>query len=99
MKHPVFCLAVAAIAVAQLGIAVPATGQSSNPKPSNQLSMKMHLMASAADRSSVEGELPFLGGATAWLNSQPLTPAGLRGRVVLIQSWTYTCIHCCPVKS
>jgi thiol-disulfide isomerase/thioredoxin len=41
----------------------------------------------------VEGELPSLGAATAWLNSQPLTAAGLRGRVVLVQFWTYTCIN------
>ena len=32
----------------------------------------------------IEGELPSLGGATGWLNSPPLTPDGLRGRVVLI---------------
>ena len=41
----------------------------------------------------VEGELPSLGGATGWLNSQPLTPAGLRGKVVLIDVWTFTCIN------
>src|SRR5262245_25083442 len=41
----------------------------------------------------VEGELPSLGGAIEWLNSQPLTPAGLRGKVVLIDFWTYTCIN------
>jgi thiol-disulfide isomerase/thioredoxin len=41
----------------------------------------------------VEGELPSLGGATGWLNSQPLTVAGLRGKVVLIDFWTYTCIN------
>ncbi len=38
-------------------------------------------------------ELPSLGSATAWLNSQPLTAAGLRGKVVLIDFWTYTCIN------
>ena len=37
--------------------------------------------------------LPSLGGATEWLNSQPLTPAGLRGKVVLVDFWTYTCIN------
>jgi thiol-disulfide isomerase/thioredoxin len=37
--------------------------------------------------------LPSLAGATQWLNSQPLTPAGLRGRVVLVDFWTYTCIN------
>lgn len=41
----------------------------------------------------VEGEMPPLDGATAWLNSPPLTTAGLRGRVVLVQFWTYTCIN------
>jgi thiol-disulfide isomerase/thioredoxin len=41
----------------------------------------------------VEGEMPPLGGATGWLNSQPLTPAGLRGKVVLVDFWTYTCIN------
>jgi len=41
----------------------------------------------------VEGELPSLRGATGWLNSPPLTPAGLRGKVVLVNFWTYTCIN------
>jgi len=41
----------------------------------------------------VEGELPSIEGATAWLNSQPLTAVGLRGKVVLVQFWTYTCIN------
>jgi thiol-disulfide isomerase/thioredoxin len=41
----------------------------------------------------IEGELPSLGGATAWLNSPPLSEAGLRGKVVLIDFWTYTCIN------
>ena len=47
----------------------------------------------AAVRLPIEGELPSLGSATGWLNSQPLTPAGLRGKVVLIDVWTYTCIN------
>ena len=41
----------------------------------------------------VEGHLPGFDGATGWLNSEPLTPAGLRGRVVLVNFWTYTCIN------
>ena len=41
----------------------------------------------------VEGHLPGFDGATGWLNSEPLTPAGLRGRVVLVDFWTYTCIN------
>jgi thiol-disulfide isomerase/thioredoxin len=47
----------------------------------------------AAIQLSIEGELPSLSGATAWLNSPPLTAADLRGKVVLIDFWTYTCIN------
>jgi thiol-disulfide isomerase/thioredoxin len=51
------------------------------------------LMARTTLQLSVEGELPSLGAATGWLNSPPLTPAGLRGKVVLVDFWTYTCIN------
>ncbi len=47
----------------------------------------------AAVQLPIEGELPSLGGATAWLNSPPLSAADLRGKVVLIDFWTYTCIN------
>jgi len=40
-----------------------------------------------------EGRLAPFDGATAWLNSEPLTPEGLRGRVVLVDFWTYTCVN------
>ncbi|HEV2976646.1 MAG TPA: thioredoxin family protein [Casimicrobiaceae bacterium] len=50
----------------------------------------MHAMTA---RLPVEGKLPSLVGATAWLNSQALTPDGLRGKVVLVDFWTYTCIN------
>jgi thiol-disulfide isomerase/thioredoxin len=43
--------------------------------------------------SHVEGRLPAFDGATGWLNSGPLTPEGLRGNVVLVDFWTYTCIN------
>ncbi|RQR51944.1 cytochrome c biogenesis protein DipZ [Burkholderia sp. Bp9125] len=42
----------------------------------------------------VEGTLPPLDGAVQWLNSPPLTTAGLRGKVVLVDFWTYSCINC-----
>ena len=50
-------------------------------------------MTSAAAHLPVEGNLPSLDGANEWLNSSPLTPAGLRGKVVLVNFWTYTCIN------
>jgi thiol-disulfide isomerase/thioredoxin len=37
--------------------------------------------------------MPALSGATEWLNSEPLSPAGLRGHVVLVDFWTLTCIN------
>jgi thiol-disulfide isomerase/thioredoxin len=40
-----------------------------------------------------QGALPSLGGATGWLNSPPLTTEELRGKVVLVDFWTYTCIN------
>jgi cytochrome c biogenesis protein CcdA/thiol-disulfide isomerase/thioredoxin len=42
----------------------------------------------------VEGGFPSLSGATAWLNSPPLTSESLKGKVVLIDFWTYSCINC-----
>ncbi|HEY4397609.1 MAG TPA: thioredoxin family protein [Acidimicrobiia bacterium] len=40
-----------------------------------------------------EGRLASFEGATGWFNSDPLTPEGLRGQVVLVDFWTYTCIN------
>ena len=37
--------------------------------------------------------MPALGGATEWLDSEPLGPAELRGHVVLLHVWTLTCIN------
>jgi len=47
----------------------------------------------AAKQLPVEGTLGSLSSATEWLNAQPLTAAGLRGSVVLVDFWTYTCIN------
>ncbi len=48
---------------------------------------------SATAELPIEGKLPSLVGTIAWLNSQPLTVDELRGKVVLINFWTYTCIN------
>jgi cytochrome c biogenesis protein CcdA/thiol-disulfide isomerase/thioredoxin len=41
-----------------------------------------------------EGRFPLLDGAVEWLNSPPLTVEQLRGKVVLVDFWTYSCINC-----
>jgi thiol-disulfide isomerase/thioredoxin len=52
------------------------------------------IKTSAEDkRAPAEGELSSLGSATEWLNSPPLTAAGLHGKVVVIDFWTFTCIN------
>ena len=52
-----------------------------------------NLATTSGTKLSVEGESPSLERTTAWLNSQPLGAEDLRGKVVLIQFWTYTCIN------
>ncbi|HHS7809815.1 cytochrome c biogenesis protein DipZ [Pseudomonas putida] len=42
----------------------------------------------------VEGQLPPLNGAVQWLNSPPLDAQALKGKVVLVDFWTYSCINC-----
>src|SRR5687768_5554331 len=65
------------IAAARLGMLGPALQQ----------------IGCAVGRLPVEGEFPSLAGATSWLNSPPLTPTGLRGKVVLVDFCTYTCVN------
>ncbi|MFA1625520.1 cytochrome c biogenesis protein DipZ [Rhizobium mongolense] len=57
--------------------------------------------AALADRNQpfrsslpIEGGSPSLNGAVEWLNSPPLTTEQLRGKVVLVDFWTYSCINC-----
>ena len=56
--------------------------------------MKAAPSAGAAENLPVEGMLPPLLGAVQWLNSPPLTAESLKGKVVLVDFWTYSCINC-----
>ena len=53
----------------------------------------MHMITVKPFRPSSASDLASLDGATAWLNSPPLTATELQGRVVLVDFWTYTCIN------
>ncbi len=69
-----------------------------NPAPtasraSGLLRSLAHRLADDDAVLPVEGQLASFAGATGWLNSEPLTPDGLRGRVVLVDFWTYTCVN------
>jgi thiol-disulfide isomerase/thioredoxin len=93
----------------RLGIAamtVAATALAAVAASKNRFALTGAAMAAAAEdkgvapqrapalaRLPIEGELPSFGGATGWLNSPPLTAAGLRGKVVLVEFWTYSCIN------
>jgi thiol-disulfide isomerase/thioredoxin len=51
------------------------------------------LLATAMSAPTRTSELASLGSATEWINSPPLTEEGLRGKVVLVQFWTYSCVN------
>jgi thiol-disulfide isomerase/thioredoxin len=74
------------LTTAAMGIAAFAVGGSLFPAVVEQLT-------SAAAGSPNEGGLASLARATMWLNTEGLTAAGLRGKVVLVDFWTYTCIN------
>ncbi|QQX89248.1 cytochrome c biogenesis protein DipZ (plasmid) [Cupriavidus necator] len=62
-------------------------------KPAQDGSMMMRVADQPA-ALPVEGRFPGLDGAVQWLNSPPLSAEALRGKVVLVDFWTYSCINC-----
>jgi cytochrome c biogenesis protein CcdA/thiol-disulfide isomerase/thioredoxin len=58
------------------------------------LGHKIQSVAVAGSSLPVEGAMPELKGAVEWLNSPPLSRASLRGKVVMVDFWTYSCINC-----
>jgi cytochrome c biogenesis protein CcdA/thiol-disulfide isomerase/thioredoxin len=54
----------------------------------------MMMAAQGRGTASAEGTMPQLDGAVQWLNGPPQTRDGLRGKVVMIDFWTYSCINC-----
>jgi cytochrome c biogenesis protein CcdA/thiol-disulfide isomerase/thioredoxin len=80
------------IALAGPGIANPAQPQNQPAKTDNDPSMMM--MTAGGSSSGVPAMMPDLAGANVWINSAPLTAKSLRGKVVVVDFWTYSCINC-----
>ncbi|MEB0076461.1 cytochrome c biogenesis protein DipZ [Pseudomonas sp. CCI3.2] len=76
----------------------PVASSSPSPSPEAQgngmLNVRLQNTATTPLSLPVEGMLPDLSGAVTWLNSAPLTAEQLKGKVVLIDFWTYSCINC-----
>jgi cytochrome c biogenesis protein CcdA/thiol-disulfide isomerase/thioredoxin len=72
--------------------AMTPAGGAMQPNPS--MMMKANAPHESAGALPVEGTMPSLDGAVEWLNSKPLTAEALRGKVVLVDFWTYSCINC-----
>jgi thiol-disulfide isomerase/thioredoxin len=70
-----------------------AATQAGGPSLPRILRNLAHRLPGDANVLPFEGHLPAFDGATTWLNSEPLTPPGLAGRVVLVDFWTYTCVN------
>lgn len=68
-----------------LGAGVPAAAQNASGAPGASVS---------SGAPPVEGVAPGFTGATGWLNTPPLSLPGLRGKVVVVSFWTYSCINC-----
>ncbi|MET3857584.1 cytochrome c biogenesis protein DipZ [Rhizobium sp. OAE497] len=76
------------------GGAMMMSGGSNQMMMSGANTMMQAKPQAAADTLPVEGKMPPLDGAIQWLNSPPLSAEALRGKVVLVDFWTYSCINC-----
>ena len=76
------------------GGAMMMSGGSNQMMMSGANTMMQAKPQAAADTLPVEGKMPPLDGAIQWLNSQPLSAEALKGKVVLVDFWTYSCINC-----
>jgi cytochrome c biogenesis protein CcdA/thiol-disulfide isomerase/thioredoxin len=62
--------------------------------PKDAAIMTANRAATSAPALPIEGRMPPLDGATLWLNSPPLSREALRGKVVVVDFWTYSCVNC-----
>jgi thiol-disulfide isomerase/thioredoxin len=92
------------LSLMMMGALAAATAANAGGRPGPAASLSGNASSEAADAPGttasspakplpVEGRFPALSGATSWLNGPALTPAGLRGKVVLVDFWTFSCIN------
>jgi thiol-disulfide isomerase/thioredoxin len=86
-------LVAAPILAATLGVGVIRGDGAREKRPAGAPAGEVKAMTRPASRLPIEREIPPFDGAGAWINSPPLSPEGLRGRVVLVDFWTYTCVN------
>jgi len=89
-------LVVVGIVVIALGWDTRFLAQFSLANTSNTEQQLIDRLAQRGDKTetSKTQDAPALDGATLWLNSSPLSNTQLRGKVVLVDFWTYSCINC-----
>ena len=90
--NKLFVAAVIAIAIAAPIVGFVGTINGAQPMTSTELRLPF-LHGFPTDETSGQSALASLESADAWLNSPPLAPSALRGKVVLVDFWTYTCIN------
>ena len=84
----------AVLATAIVAAIAGVMGDIGTPQPTTPAGVRTPLFHAIPDgQFTGQSELASLELANEWLNSPPLTPSALRGKVVLIDVWTYTCIN------
>ena len=88
-------LLTAVVLAGAIGAPIPGfVGELEEQQPVTPTAMQVHFLHElVGDATANETVLASLERADAWLNSPPLTPQALRGKVVLVDFWTYTCIN------
>ena len=80
-------------AVLAMAVAAPLAGSLGEAQMQQSAATALPFLHGYSTGDSAKSELASLERATEWLNSPPLTPDALRGKVVIVDFWTYTCIN------
>ena len=100
MSWPLFVLLCTLACGSEAMVVVPTVAQNPTPTvvptttPTSTLSEETVIGEGDENVESDESTAPEFVGISGWINSDPLRMADLRGKVVLIDFWTYTCINC-----